>query len=120
MSGRFPGWVYREGDEPDPRFSLANERTFLAWIRTALGLMVLSTAVLALDLVPDRGDRLLIAAAFGTAGLLAVVIGWVSWSLTERQMRRGLPLPGAGASALFTVVLLAAMFIVVTTLLVAL
>lgn len=35
---RFPASVYRVGDEPDPRFSLANERTFLAWIRTSLGL----------------------------------------------------------------------------------
>jgi putative membrane protein len=36
--GRFPRWVYGAGDEPDARFSLANERTFLAWIRTSLAL----------------------------------------------------------------------------------
>ena len=28
-----------EGEEPDPRFTLANERTFLAWVRTALALV---------------------------------------------------------------------------------
>ena len=28
------------GHEPDPRFTLANERTFLAWNRTALALVV--------------------------------------------------------------------------------
>ena len=33
---RWPAWVYGVGDDPDPRFSLANERTFLAWIRTGL------------------------------------------------------------------------------------
>ena len=33
---RFPAAVYREGEEPDPRFSLAKERTFLAWVGTAL------------------------------------------------------------------------------------
>ena len=33
---RWPSRVYAHGHEPDPRFSLANERTFLAWIRTAL------------------------------------------------------------------------------------
>ena len=33
---RFPKAVYGVGAEPDPRFTLANERTFLAWIRTAL------------------------------------------------------------------------------------
>ena len=35
------GWrpkILRDGQEPDPRFTLANERTFLAWIRTSLGL----------------------------------------------------------------------------------
>src|SRR5690606_10629661 len=35
---RFPRTVYGEGEEPDPRFSLANERTFLAWLRTALAM----------------------------------------------------------------------------------
>ena len=35
---RFPRSVYGEGEEPDPRFSLANERTFLAWLRTALAM----------------------------------------------------------------------------------
>jgi putative membrane protein len=33
-----PTWR-KEGTEPDYRFSLANERTFLAWIRTALALL---------------------------------------------------------------------------------
>ncbi|MBM4509720.1 DUF202 domain-containing protein, partial [Rhodococcus hoagii] len=30
----FPG-----GEDPDPRFTLANERTYLAWVRTGLGLI---------------------------------------------------------------------------------
>ena len=37
---RFPARVYRAGTEPDPRFTLANERTFLAWIRTSLALKI--------------------------------------------------------------------------------
>ncbi len=36
---REPQWR-QEGEEPDYRFSLANERTFLAWISTALALLV--------------------------------------------------------------------------------
>ena len=33
-------WVSADdGEEPDYRFTLANERTFLAWVRTALGLL---------------------------------------------------------------------------------
>ncbi len=31
--------ISRIGEAPDYRFSLANERTFLAWIRTALGFL---------------------------------------------------------------------------------
>ncbi|EJT83251.1 hypothetical protein PPS11_37635 [Pseudomonas putida S11] len=37
-----PDWARRllgQGEAPDPRFTLANERTFLAWIRTALALL---------------------------------------------------------------------------------
>lgn len=30
----------RQGEEPDYRLTLANERTFLAWIRTALAILV--------------------------------------------------------------------------------
>jgi putative membrane protein len=33
-----PAWRH-EGTEPDSRFTLADERTFLAWIRTALALL---------------------------------------------------------------------------------
>ncbi|MFC7446534.1 YidH family protein [Rhodococcus daqingensis] len=31
--------AFRDGDDPDPRFTLANERTYLAWVRTGLGLI---------------------------------------------------------------------------------
>lgn len=49
MKQRRPTWVYEAGEEPDPRFSLANERTFLAWVRTAFSLgLVLVVAVVAL------------------------------------------------------------------------
>ena len=37
--------------EPDYRFTLANERTFLAWERTALGLLAAAVAVV--QLVPE-------------------------------------------------------------------
>ena len=45
---RFPRSVYGEGEEPDPRFSLANERTFLAWLRTALAMYAAAFALEAL------------------------------------------------------------------------
>ncbi|NUU26153.1 MAG: DUF202 domain-containing protein, partial [Streptomycetaceae bacterium] len=43
------------GDEPDYRFTLANERTFLAWIRTALSLLAGGVAVV--QFLPDLGPR---------------------------------------------------------------
>ena len=51
--GRWPGSVYREGVEPDPRFTFANERTFLAWLRTSLALVVAGVAV---DVLAESGD----------------------------------------------------------------
>jgi hypothetical protein len=37
-----------EGTEPDPRYTFANERTFLAWSRTALALVVAGLGVVQL------------------------------------------------------------------------
>ena len=44
---RWPRQVYAVGTEPDPRFTFANERTFLAWIRTALGFLAAGVAIAA-------------------------------------------------------------------------
>ena len=44
---RWPRQVYAVGNEPDPRFTFANERTFLAWIRTALGFLAAGVAIAA-------------------------------------------------------------------------
>src|SRR6478609_7961011 len=46
---RFPRSVFEHGEDPDPRFSLANERTFLAWIRTGLAFVAAGLAVEALQ-----------------------------------------------------------------------
>jgi putative membrane protein len=80
--------------EPDVRFSFANERTFLAWNRTALALI--ATGVAATQLLPSfhvaGGRRLL--------GLPLVILGaWVAaaslwhWRSNESAMRRGEALP---------------------------
>jgi putative membrane protein len=101
---RWPGWVYAAGSEPDARFSFANERTFLAWIRTALALVAAGVAVDAFDLsLPDRTQRGL-AALLVLLGLLCAVASWVRWARAERAMRRQEPLPAASAVSIIIVV----------------
>ena len=74
----------------DYRFLLANERTFLAWIRTALGIIA---GGVALDqFVVVEGEQGLVAQlAILTIFLGAViaVVGTVRWSRADRVMRDG-------------------------------
>ncbi len=96
MGGRWPGRVYRVGAEPDPRFSFANERTFLAWIRTSLAL--LATGIAAEAFLPESAGagRTVLAATF--VGLAAVMsaAAFVRWMAAERALRLGEALPGPG------------------------
>ena len=80
--------------EPDVRFTFANERTFLAWNRTALALI--ATGIAATQLLPDFH----VAAGRRILGLPLVALGAVvaatslrHWRLNERALRRGEPLP---------------------------
>jgi len=100
---RFPNTVYRYGVEPDPRLSLANERTFLAWIRTSLALIAAGVALQALQL-PIRADfRRCSAAVFMLLGLISPVHAWINWMRTERAMRNNRPLPAPALSGLLAV-----------------
>ncbi len=89
-SERTEGLVERE---PDYRFTLANERTFLAYVRTALGLDAAGLAATAF-LHPNAAHlRLAIAIALVGLGIAVAVLGYRRWEATEKAMRRGLPLP---------------------------
>ncbi|WP_062212911.1 YidH family protein [Demequina oxidasica] len=91
---RFPLRVYSKGDEPDPRFSLANERTFLAWTRTALALFATGVALEALAVPINPVLRLVAASLFVGLGLLATAQAWFGWARTEQSLRQGRALPG--------------------------
>jgi putative membrane protein len=92
---RFPRWVYGRGSEPDARFSLANERTFLAWVRTALALIAGGVALEALSLPIHPGLRLAAALVLLGLGLVVPLLGWFNWGLVERAMRDQRPLPAS-------------------------
>ncbi len=98
---RFPRSVYGEGSEPDPRFSLANERTFLAWIRTSLALIAAGVAIEVLE-VGHPGWRLAAALVFAALGILAAIRAWLGWAGTERALRNGRELPGSGIGIVLT------------------
>ena len=94
---RWPRQVYAVGTEPDPRFTFANERTFLAWIRTALGFLAAGVAVAAvarlvgpLGLETRIGSIVLIL-----CGLVCGVAAFRRWMINERAMRLGEPLPSS-------------------------
>ncbi|HEY8318348.1 MAG TPA: DUF202 domain-containing protein [Amnibacterium sp.] len=100
---RFPNWVFGHGEEPDPRFTLANERTFLAWTRTALALVAGGVALEALALPIQPGLLSASADILLVLGLVIAPMAWLRWALTERAAREGRPLPGASPSALLAV-----------------
>ena len=80
-----------KGSDPDYRFTLANERTFLAWIRTSLALAAggLGAASL-LDDFP--GEQLL---GLGLLGLsfVSASLSYRRWALSETAIRQEEPLP---------------------------
>jgi putative membrane protein len=80
--------------EPDYRFTLANERTFLAWQRTSLGL--LAAAVAAVQFMPElpiHGMRHMLGAMVGVLAMLTAGTGLQRWVHVDRAIRHGQPLP---------------------------
>ncbi|QCU78755.1 DUF202 domain-containing protein [Citricoccus sp. SGAir0253] len=91
---RFATRLLDGGQEPDPRFTLANERTFLAWIRTSLALVAGGIAVEAFtgSLFDPLTRKLAGSVLLLIAALLAISAGF-RWIRVERAMRNGRPMP---------------------------
>lgn len=89
-----PRWWPQEGEEPDPRWSLANERTFLAYLRTSLSFLVAGLAIAGSYSAVDA------PAWLAMLGLPLIVIGTVlattshgRFRAAQHAMRTGTALP---------------------------
>jgi putative membrane protein len=95
----------QDGSEPDYRFTLANERTLLAYLRTALALDAAGLA--AVQFLTDIGShwgRALLGVLLAGAGTVAATGGYLRWRAIQHAMRRNAPLPRANLPLLLAVV----------------
>jgi putative membrane protein len=91
---RFSAWALGGGTDPDARFTLANERTFLAWIRTSLALVAGGIAVEAFTSELFSPEiRQTVAVLLLLLGLVTAGGSFFRWLNVERAMRRQTPLP---------------------------
>lgn len=95
--GVFTRTVFPDGEEPDPRFTLANERTFLAWTRTALAFLAGGIALEAFGLGGLNPEtRQMAAVALILVGAAIAMGAAVRWVRIERALRHKKPLPAPG------------------------
>jgi putative membrane protein len=80
------------GQDPDPRFTWANERTLLAWNRTALALIAAGLAAAQFLHFNLAGLRLIIAVPLIVLGAVLALASYVHWQDNERAVREGRPL----------------------------
>src|SRR6202167_3433891 len=102
-----PADAVGEGTEPDPRYTFANERTFLAWSRTALALVVAGLGVVQL-LPPFPGvpwGRHVLGVPLIVFGAVVAVTAYREWVSSQRAMRLNLPLARSVMPRLLSVVI---------------
>jgi len=95
-----------DGTEPDPRFTFANERTFLAWSRTALALVVAGLGIVQL-LPPFPGvpwGRHALGVPLIVFGAIVAVTAYSEWTRSQRALRHGQPLPRSVMPVIMAVV----------------
>jgi len=97
---RRPRSLYGVGEEPDPRFSMANERTALAWVRTALALVAGGVGLTSVARIAGLSRLLdVLAAALCVLGAMLAVVAVLGWRRRELAMRLDRPLPAPFALA---------------------
>jgi len=96
----FPSDPRSFGEDPDYRFTLANERTFLAWIRTALALAAGGLA--AVTILDDFPGEEVLGISLLALSFLTAFTSYRRWALNERAMRLNEPLPPSRLPILMT------------------
>jgi len=105
--------------EPDYRFSLANERTYLAWIRTALALVGAGVAVIRfLPPLPVPGAREVLGAGLVLVGTLMAASSHRRWRRIEHALRTATPLPRSLMPPILTATVAVVSFLTLVLLLV--
>lgn len=92
FSARRERRLEQTGSDPDPRFTFANERTFLAWNRTALALIAAGLAAAQFLKFNLHGLRLIIAVPLIVLGAVLALASYLHWEDSERAMRLRQPL----------------------------
>jgi putative membrane protein len=80
--------------DPDYRFTLANERTLLAWLRTALALLAAGVAVV--QLAPEfgiAGARHVVGIVLAALGVAVAAAAVLRWRRVQRAIERDEDLP---------------------------
>lgn len=105
---------------PDYRFSLANERTFLAWIRTSMANLAGSIAIdqLTPQIAPTP-IRIFLCLAVAVIGALLAIEAYRRWSLQEQAMRKKRELPHAWPLGLMAIVVAAVAAVIAALILLA-
>jgi putative membrane protein len=94
------------GTEPDARFTFANERTFLAWSRTALALIVAGLGIV--QLLPPfpkvPWGRHVLGVPLIAFGAIVAMAAYREWTRNQWALRHGRPLPASVLPKLLAIV----------------
>jgi putative membrane protein len=95
-----------EQRDPEVQFQLANERTYLAWLRTALALV--ASGVAAARLLSGQALRWvweLVGVLLILAGVVTAALARRRWRATDVAIREGEPMPASGIAVMIAVVI---------------